>query len=97
MITYMEGPSSSPPVHHVRGRIYVTPPPRRWLRYHLTPLPAGRRDDKFAEVLRESIWARQTGSTPSDVAAVAQRLDTEGDPKLAEFVGLVQQAAAISS
>lgn len=52
---------------------------------------------QFAEVLRESIWARQTGSTLSDVAAVAQRLDTEGDPKLAEFVGLVQQAAAISS
>lgn len=22
MITYMEGPSSSPPVHHVRGRIW---------------------------------------------------------------------------
>lgn len=26
MITYMEGPSSSPPVHHVRGRILLSRP-----------------------------------------------------------------------
>ena len=52
---------------------------------------------QFAEVLRESIWAQQIGSTLSDVAAAAQRLDTQGDPKMVEFVGLVQQAAAISS
>lgn len=54
---------------------------------------------QYAEVLRESIWAEQAGSDLSDVAFWSRGLTQllPGDEDVAEFVGLVEQAAALSS
>lgn len=54
---------------------------------------------QYAEVLRESIWAAQIDSDMDDVATWAAQLPAAipEDPDVAEFAGLVQQAAAIGS
>lgn len=54
---------------------------------------------QYAEVLRESMWARQTGSDLEDVAAWSDHLIRvlPEDPEVVEFVGLVRRAAAIGS
>lgn len=54
---------------------------------------------QYAEVLRQSIWAEQSGSDLSDVAFWSRGLTQllPGDEDVAEFVGLVERAAALSS
>ena len=54
---------------------------------------------QYAEVLRESMWAKQAGSDLSDVAFWSRGLTQmlPDDEDVAEFVGLVEQAAALSS
>lgn len=54
---------------------------------------------QYAEVLRGSIWAMQTGSDLEEVANWAAQLSTvlPEDPDVAEFAGLARQAAAIES
>ena len=54
---------------------------------------------QYAEVLRESIWATQTGSDLEEVASWAAELAAvlPEDPDVAEFAGLTRQAAAIES
>jgi Ca-activated chloride channel family protein len=54
---------------------------------------------QYAEVLRESIWATQTGSDLVQVANWAGQLPAllPDDLDVAEFAGLARQAAAIGS
>jgi Ca-activated chloride channel family protein len=54
---------------------------------------------QYAEVLRESLWAQQTGSDLADVATWGDHLMRvlPEDPDVTEFVGLMTQAAAIES
>lgn len=54
---------------------------------------------QYAEVLRESVWAQQTGSDLDDVDAWGDHLIRllPEDVDVAEFVGLVERAAAIGS
>lgn len=53
---------------------------------------------QYAEVLRESIWARQVGTTLSELATWSDRMSQVlfDDDHVSEFAGLVRQAAAIS-
>lgn len=54
---------------------------------------------QYAEVLRESIWASQSGSDLVEVGNWAAQLPglIPDDPEVAEFAGLARQAAAIGS
>jgi hypothetical protein len=54
---------------------------------------------QYAEVLRESVWAEQAGSDLGDVAFWSRGLTQmlPGDEDVAELVGLVERAAALSS